>query len=406
MNWKRSAKILWVCNFMISAGMTMVMPFLALFLFQMGVTGHHELSAWTGIIFSATFLSGAIMAPIWGVVADKYGQRANLIRAGIGMGVITFLMSFAASPVMLLVLRFIVGFFSGFITVSFSYLSRVTPKEHTGSALGTLQTGNIAGGIIGPLIGGVLSDWFGFRLVFAVTGICILLTLLLVIFLLEKDPVVPQTNEKRGSYKEVFTNPALIALFIATFIVQASVLSVNSMMTIFVKYLVGHTSNLAFLSGLASSLTGLATIIGAPYLGRLGDRIGQAKMLPVVMVLCGLFALPQLWTHNIYELYVWRFVQGLFIGGMWPAIQALIHKKSPQEIQGRAFGITSSSRFLGNLTGPMVGGYISGALSTVYVFAFSGIVLILGGIFTKWRIKPDPKDSHRHGHGKIGLKNG
>ncbi|WP_132745459.1 MFS transporter [Scopulibacillus darangshiensis] len=388
-NWKKSVRILWLCNFMVTSGLTMIMPFLPLFLEQMGVHSHHSLSLWTGIIFSAAFLSGAIMSPIWGIFADKYGQRANLVRAGLGMGIITFLMAFAFSPLILLTLRFIVGFFSGFITVSFSYISRVTPKEQTGSALGILQTGGISGTIIGPLFGGALSDMFGFRPVFAITGICILLSLLLVIFVLEKDPVFKQTSENKASFKEVFKNPTLIMLFIATFIVQASILGTNSMMTLFVKSLVGHVGNIAFLSGLAASIAGIANIIGSPYLGKLGDRIGQAKTLPVVMFFCGLLVLPQMFSHNLTELYIWRFAQGLLLGGMWPAIQALIHKKTAKHIQGRAFGITSSSRFLGNLAGPLVAGWISGNISIIYVFAFSGIILILGSFLVKWKVKPE-----------------
>lgn len=379
MNWKRSVRVLWLCNFMVSAGMTMVIPFLALLLWDMGVTEHRTLSVWTGFVFSITFLSAAIMAPIWGVFADKYGQRANLIRAGIGMGLITGCMAFAHSPMALLALRFLVGFFSGFITVSFSYLARVVPKEHSGEALGTLQTGGIAGNIIGPLIGGALSDLFGFRPVFLVTGLCILLTLLPVIFWLEKDPVAPQTKENQASFKDVFAHRPLIILFIATFLVQIAILGVNSMMTIFVQSLIGNTSNLALLSGLASSITGIATIIGAPYLGKLGDRIGQAKMLPILLVLSGLFALPQVWTDNIYELYVWRFLQGLVVGGVWPSIQALINVNSPRRIQGRVFGVTASSRFLGNLTGPTAAGAIAGAFSISSIFALSGLLLIATG---------------------------
>lgn len=369
----------------------MITPFLPLFLEQMGVHGHKSLSIWTGIVFSASFLSGAIMSPVWGIFADKYGQRANLIRAGIGMGVITFMMAFAFTPSILLLLRFIVGFFSGFITVSFSYVSRVTPKEQIGAALGVLQTGGISGTIIGPLIGGALSDIFGFRPVFAITGVVILLTLLLVVFFLEQDPVVKQTTEKPASFREVFANPTLVFLFIATFIVQASVLGTNSMMTIFVKGLVGNVGNIAFISGLAASIAGIANIIGSPYLGKLGDRIGQAKTLPVAMFFCGLLVLPQMFSHNLTELYIWRFAQGLLLGGMWPAIQALIHKNTEKHIQGRAFGVTSSSRFLGNLTGPLVAGWLSGSFAIGYVFAFSGIILILGSFLVKWKIKPDRK---------------
>ncbi|WP_044736074.1 MFS transporter [Geobacillus kaustophilus] len=389
MSWKRSVRILWLCNFMVSAGMTMVIPFLSLLLWEMGVTEHHALSIWTGLVFSATFLSAAIMAPVWGVFADKYGQRANLIRAGIGTGLITGCMAFAHSPTALLVLRFLVGFFSGFITVSFSYLARVVPKSHSGEALGTLQTGSIAGNIIGPLIGGALSDWFGFRPVFLVTGLCILATLLPVIFCLEKDPVARQTKENQASFKEVFEHRMLV-LFVATFLVQIAVLGVNSMMTIFVQSLVGHSSNLAFLSGLASSITGIATMIGTPYLGKLGDRIGQEKMLPMLLVLSGLLALPQVWTDHIYELYVWRFLQGLVVGGVWPAIQALINVQSPRRIQGRVFGVTASSRFLGNLAGPTAAGAIAGLCSTTYIFALSGLLLVATGILVGYAHRSAP----------------
>lgn len=367
--------------------MTMILPFLPLYLEELGVTNEKSLSIWTGAIFSAAFLSGAIMAPIWGIFADKFGQKANLIRAGIGMGILTFSMAFATGPWMLLGLRFSMGFFSGFITVSFSYLSRITPKEQTGSALGFLQTGGISGGIVGPLFGGALSDWFGFRPVFAVTGISILITLLLVIYAIPKDQPMLSEKGKQGTFKDVLTNKHLIILFVAAFLLQAAMLSTNSMMTIFVKSFVTNKENLALLAGFAASILGIAIIIGSPYLGKLGDRIGHIKLLPVVMVASGILFLPQLWTDNIYELYVWRFMQGLLLGGVWPAIQTLIHKKTPPDIQGRAFGVTSSVRFLGNLAGPLIGGWISGSYVTAYVFGFAGILLMAGGLLVKVGLK-------------------
>jgi DHA1 family multidrug resistance protein-like MFS transporter len=96
-------------------------------------------------------------------------------------------------------------------------------------------------------------------------------------------------------------------------------------------------------------------------------------------VLSGLFALPQVWTDNIYALYVWRFLQGLVVGGVWPAIQALINVQSPRRIQGRVFGVTASSRFLGNLTGPTAAGAIASLFSIAYIFAFSSLLLIVTG---------------------------
>jgi DHA1 family multidrug resistance protein-like MFS transporter len=110
------------------------------------------------------------------------------------------------------------------------------------------------------------------------------------------------------------------------------------------------------------------------------------KMLPVIMLISGVLFFPQLWTDTVYELYAWRFLQGLILGGVWPALQTLIHKKTPETIQGRAFGVTASCRFLGNLTGPLIGGWISGAFATAYVFGFAGVILIVGALLAKFGI--------------------
>lgn len=215
------------------------------------------------------------------------------------------------------------------------------------------------------------------------TGISIFLTLILVIQFIPKDAPMQETVEKQGTFKDVLMNKQLLVLFIATFLLQAAMLSTNSMMTIFVKTFVDNPENLALLAGFAASILGIATIIGSPYLGKLGDRIGHLRMLPVVMFASGVLFLPQLFTDNIYELYVWRFIQGLVLGGVWPAIQTLIHKKTPADIQGRAFGVTASCRFLGNLTGAIIGGWISGSFATAYVFGFAGAILMAGGILVR-----------------------
>ncbi|GED31119.1 MFS transporter [Brevibacillus centrosporus] len=388
MSWRRNARILWICNFIISGSMSMIMPFLPLFLMDMGVPHGKEVSMWTGMIFSATFLSAAIMAPVWGAVADKYGQKTNLVRAGIGMGIINILMFFTTTPLYLLVLRFVFGFFSGFITVSYSYLSKTTPREELGKAIGFLYTGGMSGGIIGPLFGGALSDWFGYHTVFAVTGGLMIITVLLVQWLLPPDRVEVAAGEvrKTGTFREVLANPNLTILFFATFAIQTATMSTSSMMSIFVRSIVGDVNNLAFLAGLVTSVTGIANIIGSPILGRLGDRFGQSKILPIIMFCTGLVIFQQVWTDSIYPLYAWRFCQGLLLGGMLPSIQTLIKKRSPDFISGRSYGLNSSCQFLGNLTGPLIGGFIAGHFSVSYVFVFSGLVLMLGSAIVKWRI--------------------
>src|SRR5659263_175251 len=136
-----------------SAGMSLVIPFLPLYVEKLGIHKLADIELWSGWIFSAQFVTAVIFQPIWGKFADKHGRKIMLLRAGIGMGIVTALMGVVSSVWQLLLLRLINGVFSGFISMAVSLQASITPDENAGQALGTLQTGAIAGGLIGPLIG-------------------------------------------------------------------------------------------------------------------------------------------------------------------------------------------------------------------------------------------------------------
>src|SRR5579875_2881850 len=144
-NWKRTLAILWVANFCVMAGMSLVIPFLPLYIEELGVHNLPDIERWSGWVFSIQFVTSFIFQPIWGAFADKRGRKIMLLRAGFGMGIMTALMGVVGAPWQLLVLRFINGIFSGFISMSVSLMASVTPEEEAGRALGILQTGNVAG---------------------------------------------------------------------------------------------------------------------------------------------------------------------------------------------------------------------------------------------------------------------
>jgi MFS transporter, DHA1 family, multidrug resistance protein len=166
--WKRNLWVLWIGCFFTAASFSMVIPFLPLFLLKIGVHEHTEM--WSGLLFSAAFFAGAIAAPFWGRVADKYGRKPMIIRAGFVLFVIYTLMAFVTNPYQILVLRILQGLLSGFIPGAIALIGTNTPNEKLGYALSLISTATASGSILGPLLGGGMADLVGNRWAFASAG--------------------------------------------------------------------------------------------------------------------------------------------------------------------------------------------------------------------------------------------
>ncbi|WNQ10990.1 MFS transporter [Paenibacillus aurantius] len=380
MNWKRTLWILWASNFIAVAGVSLIIPFLPLYIEELGVHQLKDVKLWSGWIFAAQSVTAVIFQPIWGSMADKYGRKVMLLRAGIGMAIMTILMGYVSAPWQLLVLRLINGVFSGFISMSISLQASVTPDEHAGKALGTLQTGQMAGSLIGPLIGGILAEAFGFRYVFVLTGL-ILLTASIVVMLFVDNTASGRSQGKelsRGTGHWQMMTP-LIPIFVATTVTQIGMMSIQPILSIYTKSLY-HGGHLEFIAGLVVSITGVANLIGSPLLGQFGDRIGQRQILIFSLVMSGLTFIPQALTDNITVLLIGRFFLGLFVGGMLPSLNVLVKKLAPPDVQARAFGINSSAQFLGNLIGPLLGSTVSALYDMHYVFYITMSILFANAL--------------------------
>lgn len=379
MNWRRTLGILWASNFFCAAGFSMVIPFLPLYIEELGIRQLHEIELWSGWVFSITFITAVIFQPIWGRLADKQGRKINLIRSGMGLGVITGLMGAVGSAWQLLILRLFNGIFCGFIAMSISLQASITPNEHTGSALGTLQTGSIAGNLVGPLLGGVLAEAFGPRICFYLTGGLLLIASSIIMIFVHEEPhqpkveVVPSIKGEFGQLKPLFP------IFIATTIAQVGMMSIEPIVSIYAKTL--YTGpHLFTVAGLVVAVSGIANLIGAPTLGRLGDRIGQRKVLILSLCAAACMYIPQALAGSIAVLLVGRFLLGLFLGGMLPSLNVLVKLKAPKELQAMAFGFNSSSVFLGNLIGPLIGSSIAAFYDIKSVFYVTMTLLLINAV--------------------------
>jgi len=395
--WKVVLGILWFGTFLMMAGMTMIMPFLPLYLQQLGITGEHEVAFWSGAIYASTFITSFLFQPLWAQIADRYGRKIMLLRSGFGMAAVIILMGLSYNAWQLLALRLLNGVVSGFQPAATALMSTIAPRVRMGFALGTLQSGGVAGSIIGPLIGGLMADLFGFRPIFFVTGSLLILASLLVGFFVKErfDREAALAKPKMSilrSFAELSKIPQLPALFTVTFILQFAFLSAMPIIPLYIQNISEDVTRIAFYSGLVGSITGLSNIIASPVLGRLADRIDPHKILWISLLGAAVSYVPQATAGGITQLLAARFLLGLCMGGIVPTVNALITRYTPDGMQSRAFGFNTSSFSLGSMLGPSVGGMLSGWIGFSGIFYFSAVLMLLNGIwvyvFTRAMAKP------------------
>lgn len=378
-DWRRNLLISWIGCFFTGASFSLVMPFIPLYIEQLG-TPQSQVELFSGLAISVTAFASAIVAPIWGNLADRKGRRLMMIRAAVGMTFTMGSLAFVPNVYWLLIMRFMTGILSGYIPNATALIASQAPKQKSGWALGTLATGAIAGNLIGPSMGGALAQWFGMENVFIITGTVLLITTILTIFLVKED-FTPVYKTEMLSTREIFKKipnlQVLIGLFVTSLILQIGVTSISPILTLYIRQLSGDSSNILFVSGLIVSVSGVSAILSSPTLGRIGDRVGNHKVLLFGLVLSLLCFIPMGFVTSPFQLGLLRFLLGFSTGALMPSINTLISKITPMEGVSRIYSYNQMFSNFGQVMGPMVGSTVAHSFGYRAVFwATSGFVLL------------------------------
>lgn len=364
--------------------MTMIMPFLSLYIETFGDHSDAYVQKWSGLIFGATFVTALIMSPIWGRIADKYGFKPILLINGFGIATSVFLMGFVNSVETFFLLRLLNGVVTGFIPTSLAFISSQTAKEEAGKMLGTLQMGSVTGTLFGPVFGGLLADAFGFQYTFIITSITVSVAALIVLFGIQEQKKVKNPRAILYSRKVILSgllhHRLMLNVMIVTALIQIGNFSIQPLLSLYVAELT-DAKDVAFLAGITFSAAGLGNLLFARRWGRLGDDIGYEKVLSILLLLSFVFVIPQAFVTELWQLIVFRLLFGIAIGGMIPITTALVRREAPIDIQGEVMGYNSSFRFLGNIIGPMIGGILSGFIGISSVFFATGFLFLIGFAF-------------------------
>jgi DHA1 family multidrug resistance protein-like MFS transporter len=363
-NWKRNLIVLCFVQLVTMIGFSAFQPFVAYFLGDLGVTRTAEAASWLAIFNSGNAVAMMIAAPIWGAIADRHGRRMMVIRATAAGCLFTLLMGLARSPEQLIITRIIQGAFSGTVAAAVTLVATETPEQYLGRSLGVVQTAQFVGQTVGPLLGGYAADSFGYRNVFFLSAILMLLSVLAtVLFVREAKRARPASEPRRAR----LGRPSLAGLGNRNTLILVLTLAGNSfaiavlspVLSLYIRSLIGNVPNLASIAGSVMSVAAFSSSVSAILLGRLADRIGQKRILVACVMGIALIHIPQSMVTTPGQLIVLRAIQGVFMGGIMPTANALLAKSTTPDHRGAVFGFSQSAQAGGRAIGPMLGAAVS-----------------------------------------------
>lgn len=388
MNWKVVLALL-TCNVLfMSASYTMIIPFLPMYLTNELDVDDTSVSLWAGLSFSVTFFVSAVMAPIWGRIADRKGKRLMAMRASLLIAISYLLGGIVTSPEQLIIVRVFQGFASGLWPMDLAIMTLYAPQERLGFSLGIMQGTLTAGGVVGPLLGGVLAELFGMRTSFYIGGLALFINFLAFTFIIKEPPMpkstVPLTAEEKNPM-HLWHIPILRTMMIVSTLAQMVLYILMPVITTYIKALAGAMDNIVFVAGAVFSLSGIAGAIAAPLWGIYGTRRTYFNSMFLAMLFGGIMFTLQGIPDTLMPFAVMQFGVGLFIAGIQPSLNAIIAQHTPPQLKGSVFGLLFSAQQIGGAAGPLLGGVVATYLGMHYLFPTAGSILLMLALFVRWR---------------------
>jgi len=379
--WKRNLIVCVFGSFTTIVAMTLLLPFLPIYVEQLGITEHAAIVQWSGIAYGATFFTAALTAPLWGRLGDRYGRKLMLIRASLGMAVAMSLIGMADNVWHLVALRLLAGLLGGYASGSTVLVATQTPKARTGWALGVISSGIMAGSLAGPLIGGVLPPLIGIRMTFLLAGGVIFITFLGTTFLIREEarPAKARAQKARGGWPLIPDKRPVVAMLATGLLLMVANMSIEPIITVYVAQLV-DASRVTFVAGLVMSAAALGAILSSSHLGKLADRVGHWRIINICLAVAALLLIPQAFVTSGWQLIALRFLMGLALGGLLPCIASVIRHNVPEIVAGGILGYSVSAQYAGQVIGPLAGGFVGGHIGMRAVFLGTAVLMAAGAI--------------------------
>jgi MFS family permease len=373
-------------------GFTLVMPFLPLYIAELGTTDVKEIAMWTGLTLGATPTVTAISAPLWGRVGDRYGSKVLVIRSLIAFILTKAAMAFVTAPWQLFALRALLGLFAGYGALTISMAAESAPRDRMAQAIGMVQTGHRLGPAVGPVIGGLLAPIVGLRNAFLFAAAFYVIALIAIVVFYKEPRETDAPRKVRGGRAvlgHLFRLPGFVLALGVIFGLQTVDRSFGPVLPLYVAQVGVPVSRIPIVTGVLFSLGAMSAAFGHHLAGRLMNRrsprtvIVAGALLAAVAVAVIVIA-PSLWFVGTAMLLF-----GVSIGVATTTIYAVAGSSLPPDAHATGFGIMTTASLMGLAVSPVVAGFIGGS-GLRLVFVADVLLLALVGTLTWLRLRPKP----------------
>ncbi|NOY09733.1 MAG: multidrug efflux MFS transporter [Spirochaetes bacterium] len=376
--WRRSLVLLWLAQVFSIIGFGFALPFVPYYVQELGITDPEKLRIWYGIFLALPGISLAIATPVWGMFADRIGRKPMTLRASLGGILVLAGMGFAGSPDTILIMRVLQGLLTGTVTANLTLVVTQSPEEKMGFSIGVMNSAVFAGNTIGPLLGGIFADKFGYRYGFFVSGFFLFLSFIIIlIFVREdfnrKDPAFHPVK-LIDSIKTLFGRNEVVMVFALISVSALTGVLLRPVYPLLVQKLLTSGKRLASNAGIVNSARSFATVLAALITGIIIDKKRKASFGAVVALLASFALIPLIFVKNIFQLTFYAFFSSLLMGGINPILNTYLSRLVPNEKRGAAYGIAGSAKSMGWAVGGISGGIISARFGLRNVFIFGAVL--------------------------------
>lgn len=380
-SWRRNQIAVTTAAFVGFTGFTLVMPFLPLYIRQLGITDVGEIALWTGLTLGVTPAITALISPLWGRVGDRFGNKLLVQRSLVSFVIVMIAMAYVSRAWQLFALRAVHGLFAGYGPLTLSMAALSAPREKMATAIGTVQTAQRMGPALGPVIGGILAPLVGIRNAFLVSSGLYAIAFILLTALYREPPrsSAPADGADRISFRAVLGLENILLLMAVLFGLQIVDRSFGPVLSLYLAQLGYGGTEVSVLTGILFSVLAFAAAAGNQLAGRLLLRVPARTLIStavwVAAIALGLFAV----FAHAWVLAGMMAIFGLSVGTALTAAYAAAGSVIPRQMHATGFGFLTSASLIGVAMSPVISGLVGG-LSIRAVFVAGVMALAALGV--------------------------
>lgn len=357
--WTRNFTLLFLSHMLSSAGVYMVNTLLPLYSRSMGAT-----DSVIGLVSSAFYLIALASRPFSGPAIDAFDKKILFIILTFGNALCMFGYSTAASLGWIIFFRMMHGVTYGSqAALCLAMASGSLPKEKLSSGVATYALSNVLPQALAPGIGLSLSEKYGFRTVYMISGIIIAAAAAMGFLMDYSDH---ERKPFRINLHSVFAVEAAVPVLIL-FLTGVAASSTSSFMVL-------HVNDRA-VDGLQYyyTISAICLVLFRPLTGTLSDKYGiKNVIIPCFMIYIVFFVI----LSNIsskWELWLCAVLSAAGFSSAHTLLQALTMRVTPSSRRGAA----SSSCYIGYDAGTFIGGIITGKIAELIGYSKLFLVSII-----------------------------